>query len=427
MRVWLVQRAESTPHDDGGDRRLLRIGILADILQSQGHEVIWWTSAFDHVGKKKRYQQSKRVLVKQNYYIHYLKCFGYKKNISLSRYIDNQVVTNQFRKDLRLEDKKPDVILTSVPSVELSQVAVRYANKNKIPVVLDIRDLWPDVFAELLPKSFRLLFSIITKPMRKSLIEICSNATAISGITDNFVNWGLDHCSRERSEKDISFPMAYIKREIISKEKKSDAFFFWEKLGVKKNDKILNVLFLGTFTNSFEFDSIFSAAKILQKLGAPVRFVICGIGAKEPHIRKKCKNLGNCIFAGWINKTQIKTILELSDVGLAPYIDTKNFTENLPNKPAEYLSENLLIATTLKYGKLYDLINSKECGFSYENDPVKLASFLENLSKNEKELKQLKKNAKEVFASELDGMKVYHSMIDYLSKLAKKNLIHKNR
>ena len=42
MRVWLVQRAESTPHDDGGERRLLRVGILADILQSQGHEVVWW-------------------------------------------------------------------------------------------------------------------------------------------------------------------------------------------------------------------------------------------------------------------------------------------------------------------------------------------------------------------------------------------------
>ena len=79
MRVWLIQRAESTPHDDDGSRRLLRIGILADILQSQGHEVIWWTSAFDHVGKRKRYKQSTRVMVKKNYYIHYLKCFGYKK------------------------------------------------------------------------------------------------------------------------------------------------------------------------------------------------------------------------------------------------------------------------------------------------------------------------------------------------------------
>ena len=84
------------------------------------------------------------------------------------------------------------------------------------------------------------------------------------------------------------------------------------------------------------------------------------------------------------------------------------------------MSENLLIVTTLKYGKLYELVNSKECGFSYGNDPIKLASFLENLTKDEKELKRLKKNAEEVFASELDGMKVYQSMIDYLNKLAKK-------
>ena len=420
MRVWLIQRAESTPHDENGDRRLLRTGILADILQIHGHEVIWWTSAFDHVGKKKRYQQSTRVMVNENYYIHYLKSFGYKKNISVSRYIDNQVVTKQFKKDVKLDDKKPDIILTSVPSVELSQIAVHYANEHKIPIVLDIRDLWPDVFLELLPKSFHWLINILVRPMQNSLIDICSNATTISGITDDFVKWGLNYSGRERGEKDISFPMAYIKREITSKEKKSDAFFFWEKLGVKKNDKFLNVVFLGTFTNSFEFDTIFSSAKILQKLGAPVRFVICGIGAKEPQIKKKCKDLGNCIFAGWINAAQIKTILELSDVGLAPYIHTKNFTENLPNKPAEYLSENLLIATTLKYGKLYELVNSKECGFSYGNDPIKLASFLENLTKDEKELKRLKKNAEEVFASELDGMKVYQSMIDYLNKLAKK-------
>lgn len=79
MRVWLVQRAESTPHDDGGDRRLMRIGILADILRSNGHEVIWWTSAFDHVGKRKRFHRSARIEVKKNYYIHYLKSFGYKK------------------------------------------------------------------------------------------------------------------------------------------------------------------------------------------------------------------------------------------------------------------------------------------------------------------------------------------------------------
>jgi len=86
------------------------------------------------------------------------------------------------------------------------------------------------------------------------------------------------------------------------------------------------------------------------------------------------------------------------------------------------LSENLLIATSLKYGKLYNLVNSKECGFSYGNDPIKLASFLENLTKDEKKLKRFKKNANQIFINEFNGIKIYQSMIDYLNNLAKKKL-----
>ncbi len=417
MRVWLVQWSESTPHDDDGDRRLLRMGILANILQSQGHEVVWWTSAHDHVGKKKRYHQSTRVLVKENYYIHYLKCFGYKHNISLSRFIDNHVVAGQFKKDAKLDNKKPDVILTAVPSVELSQMVTHYANRNKIPVVLDIRDLWPDVFKALLPKSFGWLVNILTRPMRNRLRDICTRATAISGITDGFINWGIAHSGRKRTEKDIHFPMAYVKGE-ISEQKKVDAYFFWENLGIVKNDKILNVVYLGTFTNIHEFETIFSAARILQDQGAHVRFIFCGIGAKELEIKQSCNELNNCIFAGWVNAAQIKIILELSDVGLAPYVNTKNFIENIPNKPPEYLSENLLIATSLVSGELCELIHSRECGFSYGSDPIKLASFLENLAINDKDLERLVKNAEKVFSNDLDGKKIYHSMIGYLEKIA---------
>ena len=417
MRVWLVQRAESTPQDDNGDRRLMRIGILADILQSQGHEVVWWTSAFDHIGKKKRYQKSKRVKIKENYHIHYLKCYGYKKNISLARFIDNYLVANQFKKEMKLDTKKPDVILTSIPSIELSQIAVRYAVKNRVPVVLDIRDLYPDVFKELLPKSLSWFINLLTIPMRYSLVETCKKATAISGITDSFVNWAIKYSGRKRDKKDVYFPMAYLKRK-ISDKKKAESYLFWEKFGISKHDKVLNVLFLGSFSNSFEFNTIFLAAKILQIQNAPVRFIICGVGKKEPIIRKECDSLNNCVYAGWVNAAQIKTILELSDVGLAPYINSKNFVKNIPNKPAEYLSEGLLVATSLRYGKLCDIIKSKDCGLSYGSDSVMLALFLENLSKNKSELTRLVKNAEKAFVSEFDGYKVYLSMVKFLEKLA---------
>ena len=420
MRIWLVQRAESTPHDDKGNRRLMRIGILANILSSNGHEVIWWTSAFDHVSKKKRYPKSTKVMVNKNYYIHYLKCFGYKKNISFSRYLDNIVVSNQFKKDANLEKVQPDIILTSIPSIELSKMVIDYANKKNIPVVIDIRDLWPDVFSELLPNALEGLIKIFTKSMRKKLIYVCSKANIISGITDNFVEWGIKHSGRERSSKDRSFPMAYIKNE-IDKEKKLNAYLFWENLGLLSDDGILNVLFLGTFTKSFEFETVFSAAKILQDRTAPVRFIFCGNGSKEFEIKKSCEELPNCVFGGWVNAAQIKTVLELSDVGLAPYIHAKNFIENFPNKPAEYLSHNLSIATSLRHGKLFDFINSHECGLSYGSDSLKLSQFLEELALNDKKLNRMSKNAEKAFKNELDGQKVYHSLMNFLEKNSKRS------
>ena len=147
--------------------------------------------------------------------------------------IDNQVVTNQFKKEAELDTSKPDILLTSIPSVELSQEALRYADKNKIPIVLDIRDLWPDVFVELLPKYLFWLVKLITMPMKRRLIDVCSKATAISGITDEFINWGIMHSNRNRCNNDICFPMAYMKED-ISDEKKNDSYLFWEKLELNK-------------------------------------------------------------------------------------------------------------------------------------------------------------------------------------------------
>ena len=69
MRIWLVQRAESTPHDESGSRRLLRIGIIADILSKRGHDVIWWTSNFDHVTKTHRFKSNLKRSVSSKYQI----------------------------------------------------------------------------------------------------------------------------------------------------------------------------------------------------------------------------------------------------------------------------------------------------------------------------------------------------------------------
>src|SRR5262249_61124298 len=51
MKIWLITVGEPLPIESG-QPRLLRTGILADLLARRGHQVTWWTSAFDHFRKR---------------------------------------------------------------------------------------------------------------------------------------------------------------------------------------------------------------------------------------------------------------------------------------------------------------------------------------------------------------------------------------
>ena len=158
MRIWLIQRSEPTPHDNDGKQRLMRTGILSNELSKRGHEVVWWTSTFDHYNRKHRFETDQELTVNSDYLIQYLKGCGYKKNVSLSRIIDNNLVAKKFKIKAKKTLYKPDIILSSIPTAELSLEAVRFGKKNNIPVVLDIRDMWPDVFFDILPDICRKIY-----------------------------------------------------------------------------------------------------------------------------------------------------------------------------------------------------------------------------------------------------------------------------
>ncbi len=419
MRVWLVQRAESTPHDDGGARRLMRMGVLADFLQSKGHTVVWWTSAFDHIRHEYRFKESKRLEVKTNYSIQYLKCFGYKNNKSISRLIDNKVVSSEFTKEASKDVNRPDVILVAMPSIELAQQAIHYANERNIPVFLDIRDLWPDVFRDYVPKFMSWFVDLVTIPMRKKLKQSCMNSTAITGITEEFVNWGVAHSGRLKSDSDKHFPMAYVRHQHDDMVLEN-AYTFWEKLGVNDSSGDIIVLFLGTFTKSFNFETIFEAAKKLEASNMTIKFIFCGVGAKEAYIGSSCSKFDNCIFAGWINAAQIHVALKLSAIGIAPYKETPNFIDNIPNKPAEYMSEGLIVATSLTKGALFELLKEKKCGFSYGEDSNILVRYLLKLTENREELVIMQEFANIAFEAQFNGDKIYEKFVSYLEYGAKK-------
>jgi len=357
MRIWLVTIGEPLQVSDTKDR-LQRTGILAKLLVQKGHRVVWWTSTFDHVRKIQRFNSDSTINRSNNFKIKLLHSIGYRKNISLLRFINHYLIGYKFYKCAQ-EELKPDIILSSLPTLKLSLSVVKYGEKMNIPVVLDMRDMWPDVFLDFIPSWAKRIAYILFLPMYNMLSKACIGATHIIGITSGFVNWGVKSANRNPTSLDKSFPLGYSENAPKKKDIE-DAEQFWAKYGLSKNSNEFNICFFGNLGHSFvpEFINVINAAKKVKNKNYPIRFIICGSGINLDFYKKKSEGCNNVIFPGWINEAQIWTLLRMSSVGLLPYQNSKSFVISLPNKSIEYLSAGLPIVSSLK-GVLGELLRDK--------------------------------------------------------------------
>ena len=207
MRIWLINIGEPLQISDTEDR-LHRTGMLAKLLVQKGHKVVWWASTFDHVRKIQRFNSDTTINKSNNFKIKLLHSIGYKKNISIFRFINHYLIGCNFFKCAQ-KKPKPDIILCSLPALKLSLSAVKYGEKMNIPVVLDMRDMWPEVFLDFIPSWAKGIVHILLLPMYIMLSKACIGATHITGITPGFVNWGVKCANRNPTYLDKSFPLAY--------------------------------------------------------------------------------------------------------------------------------------------------------------------------------------------------------------------------
>ncbi len=419
MRIWLIQVGEPLPID-GDHPRLLRIGIFANLLASQGHEVLWWCSTFKHTDKTFRFQRDTRIRVNENLELFLMHSSGYKRNISLKRLADHRELGARFRK-LAEKETRPDMIHCGFPTIELSVEAGLYGKQHNVPVILDVRDMWPDVFLQTLPKIMqRVGRGLLSKLYQKSR-RAFKLATAISGHAPGFRDYGLKLAKRPATSNDQHFPFAY-EPKILTSEQHREAREFWKQSGIEEDAEKLTISFFGTMRvhPNFDLETPINAAKILQSRNENVRFVFCGIGPARKRLERLAQGLGNVTFSGWVDAAGINALMDMSHMGLLPYRPSDDFVLSIPNKAPEYLSGALPILTCLTKGYLHDLLSEKKCGVFYESGKSEqLADSLMKLSKSLTELKAMSKEAKKLFEERFRADIVYNEMAVYLENIAK--------
>lgn len=414
MKVWIVSVGEPLP-TDGKNTRLRRMGNLAECISQNGHNVEWFSVSFDHYKKVQRCYEDKDININNNFIMHLSHVNGYKKNISLARIIHHKVSAKQIYKKMNSLDK-PDVIISSMEPLEVADIATQYGIENSVPVVVDVRDLWPEIYYEVIPKKLHFLLNPYVNHCRIVLNRIMSNAYSIVGLSEGFLKYGLSFANRDKKEIDRVFPIAYpnYNYELYKGKFKE----YWCEYGLNKDDFI--IAFLGNFGKQFDFDAIVEASNRLKN-NSKIKFVLCGTGPQLKDIKNRTSE--NVIFPGWIEKEQILSLAANSSLGIAPYINSINYTQNTPNKFGEYLSAGLPVLVSVT-GCMKDLLDKNECGYYYK-DANELSKVIQFYYNEKEKLKKHSKMARKLYEEDYNGDISYNKMLDYLIEISEKYKIGK--
>lgn len=417
MKVWLVTIGEPVPIDDANNERLHRTGYFARFLADYGHDVIWWTSTFDHFRKRHLFEADTFLSINERLQIKLLHGCGYRTNVSFSRIRDHRQIANKFSKLIRKSENKPDIIVSALPTIELCLESVKYTKEVGIPVVLDMRDMWPDIFIDSAPMPVRPLARLLLSSMFDNAKIACSGASAITGITEAFVEWGLNCGRRQRTNLDRSFPMGY-RSDPPPIKKILEAGKFWDSQGIPANSNDLNVCFFGTLGKQFDLDMVIRAAKVLNEQKKTVHFVICGTGERLHYYQQLSANLPNIIFPGWVDAAAIYVLMRRSSVGIDPLPQRYDFLATINNKAIEYMSAGLPIVSSPGRGVLYELLAKEHCGLSYDcGDMEGLANILSRLCEDRTIVNSMAANSKRAFLEKFTAEKVYGEMMGYLENV----------
>lgn len=404
MNIWLIQTGEFLPLKENVKK--MRTAILAEKLIERGHSVLWWASAFDHFKKKWVFKRDTDLEIKKGLRIIALKGLGYKGNISFSRFIDHRIIASKFRK-LARKIQRPDIVIASTPPYDLAFQAVRFGRDSNIPVLVDIKDEWPDLFLSVVPEAYRKFVRVLLANDFQMIKTTMCMAEGLIATVDSFLDWGLKYAGRSITLKDKVFYLG-SKRSICNN-------------GVEKNLNFLDVIknrfvitFVGTFVRNNNPSILIDCAEKL--IDSDICFILAGNGELFNEIQNRATSLPNVFLPGWLNQGEIDILLKHSHIGIC---SASHIRGAFPNKTFLYLSAGLPVISSFQGGRK-EIIEKYQIGLYYPpNDVDALVNCIKKLYNERVLYKTMSENACRIFNEMFDADKIYEEYTEHIEKIAK--------
>lgn len=394
--------------------RLLRYGALAEQLASSGHSVVMWTSTFDHWRKIQRFDADRTVQVNKNLRVELLHAPSYAENVSWARVRHNRILAARFT--IRAKElKSPDIIFAGIPCLELTEATTHYAQDHRVPMIVDIQDIWPEVYVTVLPRQLRSLGRFVLSSEYKRAKRIFKAATAVTAVSRQYLDWACA-LRGEHRRYDQVFHLGYRLPAVpLLQSEQRRTCEFMQRLRIPEG-RIL-VTFVGQFAASYDVDTIIGAARLLETGAQHTHFVLAGSGDKYARIKKSTQGLSSVTLTGWLEHQDTITLLQKSQIGLAAY--SLSAPQSLPYKPFEYMAFGLPIISSLP-GELREIIANHGIGEYYQaGDAYSLATAVNTFAQLPEKRELAGRHARELYDRQFDGELITNRLIGHLETVSK--------
>lgn len=324
--IWIISQYASTPETGLGGRHY----YFAQELAKLGYKVYVIAASHTHILKNPKSFEGDFLIenIQPNFDFVWLKVPKYKNSGDKQRILNWFIFSWKLLKLEKILSIKPDVILYSSLSLIGYLSAEKLAKKYQIPLVFEVRDIWPLTLIEIGGYSpshpFIKLLQLIEDRAYKNSNKVISN---LKNAVEHMVEHGL------QESKFTWIPNGYSAQEIA--ERKS--------LPQDIIDLIPKNKFIIGYTGSIGIvnclDNLIEAACTLRH-HTELYFVIVGRGEflkkLEQYVAKF--HLTNVVFIPPITKKQVPSMLSLFDVCYLGWKKNALYRFGIsPNKMCEYL------------------------------------------------------------------------------------------